>query len=239
MVGRFAGAVESDVEQRVVASSTKTTALRPPCRSSTRDTTRSPRSFACAGTKLAGATVSVPTRCNTQPAAPPAACRTRRRRSATRRGCRTDARGGRGLGDHLVRRHRPLPTLRATTDASLVRNRTVSDLGAASVSTISADYSRVPEGDWDRHTAYRVAAGVGGRAPGTARRGEALTRARDALAKRRRIRGWPLTRSTSSTGPGARRACLTCSRGAASLIVYRCPRPGVVNWPEGGCRAAR
>ena len=49
-----------------------------------------------------------------------------------------------------------------------------------------------------------------------------LTRARDALAaERRRMPWWPWRRSTSSTGPTARRACSTCSTGARQLIVYR------------------
>ena len=48
--------------------------------------------------------------------------------------------------------------------------------------------------------------------------------------------GWPCRRSTSSTGPTARRAWLDLFEGRRQLIVYRAFfEPGVSGWPDHAC----
>ena len=66
---------------------------------------------------------------------------------------------------------------------------------------------------------------------------KALTRARDALAAERRRMPWlAVEKQYEFDGPGAGRACSTCSRDAVELIVYRAFfEPGVHGWPDHAC----
>jgi hypothetical protein len=73
----------------------------------------------------------VPTRANTQPASRLLSAGRARSDRPPLRANRADARGRRDRGDHLVRRHRRLPPLRASTDPAeplrLVRYRDAAD----------------------------------------------------------------------------------------------------------------
>jgi RNA polymerase sigma factor (sigma-70 family) len=118
LVGRFADAVQSgDITTSSPCSPTTRCSRCRRSRSSTRDTSRSPPSFATARSCAAR-------RCASCPPVPTASrrsaatSRTRRRRSPALRTDRADARGGGDRGDHLVRRHRCLPTLRAASNAA-------------------------------------------------------------------------------------------------------------------------
>ena len=69
---------------------------------------------------------------------------------------------------------------------------------------------------------------------------KALTRARDALAaKRRRIPRMAVEKDYRFEGPDGPVGLLDLFDGRRQLIVYRFFfEPGVMNWPEGGCPAA-
>ena len=65
---------------------------------------------------------------------------------------------------------------------------------------------------------------------------KALTRARDALAAKRRRPRMAVDKEYEFDGPEGKASLLDLFEGRRQLIVYRFfYEPGVVNWPEGGC----
>jgi len=66
---------------------------------------------------------------------------------------------------------------------------------------------------------------------------KALTRARDALAERRRMPWMAVEKAYQFEGPNGRVTLLDLFEGRRQLIIYRAFfEPGVFGWPEHACR---